>query len=361
MPQNQNQKPTEKNEVSEPIQGTPKPLKAASVRTFRGDLSKSGVEGSRMAATLEPPKPASPDVQKSESTHAQAIPKNKAIVHTFKDDIQHLVRNQKTSLTRIAAMESNRRANDSPREDIEEEPKKAMVIVFLTILFVIIASLFVLGSYYAYRLNTTPPAAQQGTSSFIFIEGREYVDVTGVQARDVIELLASVRRNTFFSLGSMVELYLTEKITGENEQEVSERLDSKYFLETIRARIPITFLQTLGEDYILGIHVLDENIPFLLLTTRSYGNAFAGMLAWEKSIEEDLLPLFSPRSSFIKPASATGANIFEDTVMDNLDVRILYDEDGIARIMYAFIGQDAIAITTDARTLTELANRFRVR
>ncbi|QSH39204.1 hypothetical protein JXR01_02765 [Candidatus Kaiserbacteria bacterium] len=331
MPQNQNQKPTEKNEASEPTQGTPEPLKAA------------------------------PDVQKSESIRTQAPSKNKAIVHTFKDDIQHLVRDQKTSLTRIAAMESNRRAKDGPREEIEEEPKKTMVIVFLAILFVIIASLFALGSYYAYRLNTAPPTTQQITSSFIFIEAQERVDVTGVRARNVIELLASVRRNTFFSLGSMVELYLTEKISEEDEQETIERLGSRDFLETIQARVPITFLQTLAEDYVLGIHVLDENTPFLLLTTRSYGHAFAGMLAWEKSIEEDLLPLFSPRSSFVKPAIAAGANIFEDTVIDNIDVRILYDEDGVARIMYAFIGHDAIAITTDSRTLTELADRVRVR
>ena len=281
------------------------------------------------------------------------------MVHTFKDDVQNLVRNRKTSLTRIAAMESNRRSKESDAPEVETSNKK-VIVIGLIILFVIILGVFGLGSYYAYQLNTSTESIPQVEPSFIFTEARERVDITDKNARSIVELLASVRRNTFFSLGSMIELYVTETIQINESTENTEHIGSQGFLQSINASVPATFIQTLGTDYVLGIHVIDENVPFIVLTTQSYGHAFAGMLQWENNMEEDLLPFFSPNAEFIKPAVAESSNSFKDEVIENLDVRILRDTDDEIRVVYAFVDRKTVLITTDIRTLTELANRARI-
>lgn len=372
MPQNGNQKKTITNEPND-TQNTEAPkesaphltkssLNNALIRTFRGDLTKSGAQGSRLAEVLT----SQNGSRKQKSVTGSGIKKetlrNQAVVHTFKDDIQHLVRNRKASLTHIAALESDRRGKGEST-DVEEaiKSKKTLVVVTLTILIMVILAVFSLGAYYAYQLNTAPPPTEQLDPSFIFIEARERVDLTEKSARNVVELLASIRRNTFYSLGSMVELYIirTENVTEEEKKQV--HVTALDFLQSIEAHVPASFLQTLGNDYIVGIHTLDTNIPFILLTTQSYGHAFSGMLEWEKNIEENLLPFFSPNSEFIKPAIAAGSNIFKDEIINNLDVRILRDTDGVTRVIYAFVDRSTILITTDVRTLKELSSRARIK
>ena len=47
-------------------------------------------------------------------------------------------------------------------------------------------------------------------------------------------------------------------------------------------------------------------------------------------------------------------------VIENLDVRVLKDAEGNVRVIYAFVDRSTIVLTTDVRTLTELAQRIRV-
>ncbi|MBL4644562.1 MAG: hypothetical protein JKX80_01715 [Candidatus Pacebacteria bacterium] len=336
-------------------------LNKALMRTFRGDVSKGlGPQASQQQVDHFIPK-SKPQAQiDADGNQIETTKKkNEAIVHTFKDDVQNLVRNKKMSMARIAALESDR-GERLPHTQEKREPWKTTMVVALTVLFLVIGVVIALGSFYAYRLNTASNLAPQFDPAIIFTEARESIDVTEKNPRGILSLLGNARRNTFFSLGSVVELHLTQSIDVSEEQAVIIHLDSIDFLEKIEASVPETFLRTLGTEYVLGIHVIDENVPFLILTTQSYGHAFAGMLSWEKSIEENFIPFFSPGTGFIKPAVAEGENAFSDTVIENLDVRVLRDDDGTIRILYTFLNRNTIVITTDIRTLIELSNRLRV-
>tara|TARA_B100000745_G_scaffold6770_2_gene5675 strand:+ start:7898 stop:8914 length:1017 start_codon:yes stop_codon:yes gene_type:complete len=335
------------------------------MRTYRGDMSKN-IEP-RKASKLTKPLTAQGGTRERESTdNASGNPigssqkKNEAVVHTFKDDVQHLVRNKKISMTRIAALEADRDERTSADyAQGKREPWKTTYLVALIILFLVIGSVLAMGVFYAYQLNTAPNVAPQFEPTIIFTEARENIDVTDKNARGIMTTLASARRNTIFSLGSVVELYLTRALETEQGQ-TTEHLDAVDFLESIDANVPGPFLQTLESDYALGVNVIDENVPFLILTTQSYGYAFAGMLAWEAYLEEDLTPFFSPNVEYAKPAVAEGENAFSDTVVQNLDVRVLRDSDGDIRVLYAFINRNTVIITTNIRTLVELASRLRV-
>lgn len=337
-------------------------LQDAVMRTFRGDIStRLGKKATPNVVNKFVPQAAPPQAK---DAAGNPLPprkkKNDAVVHTFKDDVQHLVRNRKMPMTRIAALESDRgredRSSETPRE-----PLKTTTVIAITAVLLVIASILGFGAFYAYQLNTAPNLTPQFEPAMLFTEAREQINITDKNPRGIMSQLATARKNTLFSLGSIIELYvLEESIPDANNVSVLEHVDAIDFLERIEANVPDTFIQTLGTDYMLGIHVIDETVPFMVLRTRSYGHAFSGMLQWERNIEENLMPFFSPNADFVKPAVAEGENTFTDTVIQNLDVRILRDSDGNIRLLYTFVDRSTVVITTNIRTLIELSSRLRV-
>jgi hypothetical protein len=364
---------TSKNPLQTPEkesnEGTFGTLQKALMRTFQGDIkTRLGDAASPAVAKFVPktsprqtPSGKSRSDREDASTAASNAREKKGpegtVVRTFKDDIQNLVRSQKMSLARMAAMESDR--EDSGQGE-QHEPWRTTTILALAGLFVVVGAVVAFGVYYTYQFRNSAPTVPGIPPSMIFTEAQERIDLTGKNPRSTVQLLALARRNTFFSLGSMIEFYLVRNAKTQEDGTVLMHLTSEEFLRSIDAAVPETFLQSLSEDYIVGLHVIDENIPFIVLTTSSYGHAFNGMFAWERHIEEDLAPFFSPSAGYIRPAAAEADNAFVDSVAGNLDVRILRDENRNVRILYSFVDRSTVVITTDLRTLLELASRLRV-
>lgn len=91
----------------------------------------------------------------------------------------------------------------------------------------------------------------------------------------------------------------------------------------------------------------DTNKPFILLNTANFDSAFAGMLAWEKTISNDLSPLFGNSNK----------NSFVDIMYNQQAVksaRALYDEKGQAQIIYTVSKNGRINIVTDVAELPKL-------
>ena len=332
-------------------------LNKALLRTFRTDVAQE--LGEELAPPPSVPKDTPAQAPSSAPTPQQPKERNKAIVHTFRDDVQNLVRTQKVSLTKMAALESDSDAS-APTYGAAPAPRRRLASIMLSVALLIAAVGIGFGAYYAYQLNTTPLTSAQPVQAMFFTEARESIDVTGGGPRDILTLLASARRDILFSLGSVVELYLVREETLPEGGTQIVRLGAAELLARLNARVPETFTETLNPDYILGIHIIEENVPFMVFTTRSYGHTFAGMFEWEQHIEEDLMPFLSPGAMMVTPATAQASNTFGDTVIDNLDVRILRDGAGDIRVLYAFVNRTTVIITTNIRTLLEVASRVRI-
>ena len=143
--------------------------------------------------------------------------------------------------------------------------------------------------------------------------------------------------------------------------------------------------------------------PFIILTNNFFQNAYAGMISWEKTMPDDLVNVFgyadktvkqentvttvlpisfastSPTSTPALPnfasSTATSAipsfvytppissyfNIqgsFKDGVIDNKDVRAFTEPDGTMLVLYSFVDNNTIVITTDENALAEIINRL---
>jgi len=335
-------------------------LHKALMRTLRGDISKSlGPNATQQQVDHFVPVAEKKQLDSKVDKNSEPKDKNNAVVHTFKDDVQDLVRNKKMSFSRIAALESDRDER-IPQNEEKRDPWKTTMIISLAILFLVIGGVITFGTFYAYKLNTSPNLTPLLDPSIIFTEAREKIDITNTNKGGVMTLLADSKRNVLSPAGSVIEFYITKFNYSRNGQKTTYHLNSTDFLKTINASVPNTFIQALGPKYVVGVYVTDRNVPFLILTTKSYGYAFSGMLAWEKNIEENLMPFFSPSTDFTRPVSTQGNNTFADTVIENLDARILRDKNGNIRILYSFINRNTIVITTDVRAVVELAKRLRV-
>ncbi len=129
-------------------------------------------------------------------------------------------------------------------------------------------------------------------------------------------------------------------------------LNVRDFFNVLGINPPANLSQALDESFMFGVFSSLENRPLLILKTHSFGLAFSGMLAWEKNMVRDLSPVL-----IIKSSTRTGQK-FQDKIIDNHDVRILYDQEGKPILIYSVISRQSIAITTDIDSLREIFRRF---
>lgn len=345
--------PTPEENATEKPKGVLGALNKALVRTFRGDLADTlGADHADIERYL-------PQQVKKETTPVIQKPqeRNKAIVHTLGDDVQHLVRNQKMSVVRMAAMESDRGRTNSTHADVSANPWKTTIMVLFIALLVLVAVVIAAGGYYAYQLNTSTPTTHQLDPGILFTESREPIDISGRNSQAVLTFFSNIRRTSSFALGAITELYLTKTPEAQSltERPTPLHIPPDELLTTIEARVPSSFLGTLEPEYMLGIYATDDgNMPFLVFTTSSYSYAFSGLLAWEAYMFENLRPFFVS----IDATPQTGG--FVDTVYDNIDARVLYDTTGKVLLVYGFVDRSTFVITTSQRALVEVMSRIRV-
>ena len=103
--------------------------------------------------------------------------------------------------------------------------------------------------------------------------------------------LTAAKQATALSLGLMSRLLVTAASSTAGGQVLVPVRCTKFFYAH-RARHTAKFLLTMRPTYLLGVHVYNDNQPFFIISVDSYEAAYAGMLAWEPTMQADLSPLF---------------------------------------------------------------------
>ncbi len=132
-------------------------------------------------------------------------------------------------------------------------------------------------------------------------------------------------------------------------------------MEVLSLRAPGSFIRALSPGMVWGFSKNgDTDNPFIMLQSQNYDVMFAGMLEWEPFMSEDLAPLFGSPIGTTKSRTAEGKITvahFSDALESNRSIRILYDETGKERMVYAFVSKSLLIITTDTETLARLIER----
>lgn len=290
-------------------------------------------------------------------------------VRTYKDDATSSIQDKNLSAVSIAAAESKKRAEQ--RRNLRPSDKPSTFARSLTIIVIsltlVASGIAVSTFFYKASKKGSGIEARKEITSLIFADAQIEIDISELSDASLLERLNRETQDSNTSLGGVVHLLLTEK--GLSGQTI---VSSKRFLRKISGNIPDRFIRSLDDTFMLGVHTLGGNYPFLVFKTQSFDNAFASMLDWEETMNEDLSPLFGDILSEITTKGTEQVDstallsrifiprIFSDVIVRNNDTRILRDDEGGIALIYGFPRVDTIIIATHENTFFEVFKRMTV-
>ena len=95
-----------------------------------------------------------------------------------------------------------------------------------------------------------------------------------------------------------------------------------------------------------------QTYPALILSVDNVEAARGGLLTWEATMAFDVLDLLGQGISAREPLASAR---FTDGQVAGYDVRYVTDENGSVRLLYGFVDENTLVITTDERTFQTLA------
>lgn len=302
----------------------------------------------RIRAAAPAPAPAAParDIPFEPPTFAS---RETAPVRTYRSDAIRDVEENQRSVPQIAAAEAARR---EVRPPVMPTPS-ARPYVIAGVLMILIIAVGGFGIFqYAHRAPEDVGSVAR-IPTFIAIDALESAQFSENRALFLENLSAAVDA----AGPGITQVYPTNDPQGERVA-----ISTGEVMRVLDPRAPGAFLRSLGEEMMFG--ATGNGSPFLILKTAQFDTAFAGMLEWERAMSADLAPIFGePVARSLDPSARTGdqarAAFFYDDVVAGVDARVLADERGEERILYAFFDQRTIVIAASREALTAVLTRLR--
>jgi len=292
--------------------------------------------------------------QKKEEKKDNEDESSMKLVRTYQADVVETMKKQKSSLTSMVLAEKEKKQGQTTHKKILDK-KIIILIASIVIIFVV--------GYFGYQMvkPNSPEITEiteQKISTLILPNYKRELYVDRIKRDNIVNALEQQDNETSIPLGYVIQFYLTTEdasksfiIEGESDYKLLVTTES--FFDGIEAKIPDSLIRNLGQDFIIGYHSSLGNNPFLILEVKSYNNAFAGMLDWEKTMFRDLSPTFVRQDSSI----SLDNNPFQDIVVSNKDVRAILNEKGKIELAYSFPNPETLIIANNETTLQEIYRR----
>jgi hypothetical protein len=331
-------------------------------RANAGELLAQEQKAAAPAPVPAPPAP--PPPKKEDSSIAP--------LETFESDIQKMLGGKDVSAVSIATAEAQRRAHPGPgaadmpeQESLEEQMKRIGIRIALYAGGALLIAAAASAVAYALLRPTSVPVNLAAQSPFISVDdSKTFVLQPSDGHGNVLQDLQSLTSAETLSPGLVASFIPT--LASTTASAPAAAMSAQQFLPLLAPTMPTTLLRNVGANFLLGVHSFNgTNQPFLIFTTDSYEQGFASMLAWEPTMQQDLAPFFSAVSSLPKPSTvaATSTQVvttgFTDQVVVNHDARVLYDQNGNTVLLWTFLDEQTIVVTTNQYTLGEIISRLK--
>jgi len=328
-------------------------------------------------------------------------------LRTLEGDIREAIedRNASTASMIMAQQKQTAFSPSTQKQRLSNFNKKLMIILGSVILVL----LGVGGAYYLYLRSPLAPSAPAVSKpapipSIVSPDAQKILDLTGLDHESARTATENSLLNIGNANGSILQIIPVEKGSAGAENLVN----ASGFISLLGLPAPDVLSRSLNGQWMLGTYNDAKTAaPFVILTNNFFQNAYAGMIAWEKTMPDDFVNIFGYADKAIEQfntgtpvsftatssASASSAssasstpiasststtsapatvpaytpslssyfNIqgsFQDGVIENKDVRAFYKPDGTMLILYSFIDNNTIVITTDENALVEIINRL---
>jgi hypothetical protein len=293
-------------------------------------------------------------------------------LQTYRGDIESLIKDKNISVVNIAAAEAEKRAQAShtPEQGGADEGRSLLTKIMMMLGgLVLLAATGGIGIFIYTELTATVPIPEDTPAPFMTVDKTTVVALPQAELSRVtlMQELEKAKQASGVSLG-LIERLLPATVSTTLEGDTRTAFPAERFLEALASNTPEELVRTLEPQYLLGVHIFDGPQAFIILRTDSYERAFAAMLEWERTLQNDLAPLFTrvPRPRTPEEPSATStapsAQIFNtgfvDQIVENRDTRAIHNEAGDLLLLWTFLDRNTIVLTTNEYTLREIISRL---
>lgn len=269
-------------------------------------------------------------------------------LHTYAGDFGQSIQGERGDIIRRAIKEEEQ--NRAVAETSAVTSKQNMLMLVGSILAFIAG----VGAIAYFAISNRPKTIEpvdNRIQSIVFADTSKEIPLTGLSKEQFIAK-ARTELSTDMSDGSIRYVFLTDTRDG-----MKYLAGAKTFLTLLASNAPELLTDGLGTTFMLGAYAINgENEPFIIFTTNSYNDAFAGMRGWERRLFDDVYQLFAIPT--FGDNSQLFAATFEDTLIKNKAARILRDSTEEIEFLYAFPDDATIIITTSPAALEELTLRL---
>ncbi len=259
------------------------------------------------------------------------------------------------TLEKALSRKKEERVNLSPVK-LKKKPNAAMQTAIISIVFVALGGGLLYGTYsLLFTEKSTRP--QLNIKTIIFAEESQNVVLDTLSHRNLAVVLSEKKKSVSVSSGDIVNIHITQQTTpGKNVGD--EVLPASLLLKELAIRAPSSLARSIEGEYMLGFYA--KGGSFLILKPTFFENAFAGMLAWEPYMAEDLSPFFTNAtdSVFLPTRKTTPGGPFKDLIIKNKDTRVLYDSKGDITLVYSFTDRNTLVIAESKKAFVEILKRL---
>ena len=268
-------------------------------------------------------------------------------IRTFQGDVAEALEKQRESLVSIQRAEQLKKSSGWSAPSMPESIQKRKQFFYLllgSLFFIVLGAIGIKFGFNEFLRKTAPPEIAVPENRFLSASTEMALDLSGASRETIITSLSTTTEGV--SRGELKHIVLN-KIVGEE----TELLTTSEFLKALESRAPGNLVRAFDPLFMYG--VLGDSV-FLIIRLVSFENAFAGMLTWEKSLGQDIGPLFATREFLI---SLPLEPVFMDLTDRNKDIRIL-SLDNQPIFLYSFFDNDTLIITDTLETLRTLIDRL---
>lgn len=277
-------------------------------------------------------------IKKKEGIHStMATP----AAHTFRADVEDLIKQKKISRTGPALSKTIRRESQVesrfPLDNDEPQLGKVIFILLLVLAFGIGVGGYTLfgtrmGSLFGSSATTTP---SKPTFDDIF------VDIGSSPREQVLADISIAFQKTYLPSGGRRMIIFSAK----NNNEDVHNATYKEFVMSVMEHQPPASLDTAIENTLsYQIYSGSTLSGIIILSSRSYPNTFASMLEWEPDMAAALIPILDPFYSR-KSVQELRERKFKDEQYQGVSIRTLSNLDGEIVLAYGFIDKKTLIIT----------------
>jgi hypothetical protein len=301
------------------------------------------------------PKP----IEESEMPASESLSSSLKQIRTFQGDVATALKTQNESLVSIQRAEvkrnDERRVSLPPTEEQKNRKRsvrRAIMLIIGTLILVSLGTVGVWYSYKEYRIKTAAPQIVEVPNMFFHTDTLLHNDASIITRQSLIQAIRIEKQNPQAPLIEQFQLHTSE---GDN----APLLSTEGFLAILESHAPASLIRSFDSLFMLGIIGQRPRHTYLLIKLDSFENAFPGMLEWENTLPDDLLPLFSFEQEDASATSTPQILAFTDATIQNRDVRVLKDQStGKTVLLYSFFDNSILIITDSEETLQSIVTRL---